>query len=106
MKKIYLSGKISGTNDYEERFDAAEKKLKEAGFEIFNPVKSGKWLERYLAPKVPTWIEYMKQAIKTMMNADYIYMLKGYKESKGARIELFIAKILQYEIIYEGENEQ
>ena len=66
-----------------------------------NPVKAGKWLERYLAPKLPTWVEYMKQDIKSMMAADCIYMLKGYRESKGARLELFLAKTLKYEIIYE-----
>lgn len=45
--------------------------------------------------------QYMKQAIKAMMSADYIFMMKGYKESKGARLELLIAKVLKFNIIYE-----
>lgn len=101
MKTIYISGKITGTDDYENRFAKVEEKLKSEGFTVLNPVRTGKWLERYLAPKVPTWIQYMKQAIKSLMSADCIYMLKGYRESKGARLELFLAKFLQYEIIYE-----
>ena len=101
MKIIYISGKITGTDDYENRFAKAEEKLKSDGYEVLNPVKAGKWLEKHLAPKFPTWLEYMKQDIKSMMLADCIYMLKGYRESKGARLELFLAKILQYEIIYE-----
>lgn len=101
QKTIYISGKITGTEDYEERFSKAEMELRLRGFIVLNPVKSGKWLERYLAPEVPTWVQYMKQAITSMMKADCIYMLKGYRESKGARLELFLAKILQYEIIYE-----
>ena len=101
QKTIYISGKITGTEDYEERFRKAEMELRSRGFNVLNPVKAGKWLERYLAPEVPTWIQYMKQAIKSMMSADSVYMMKGYKESKGARLELFLAKILQYEIIYE-----
>ena len=101
QKTIYISGKITGTDDYKDRFLKAEQKLRSRGFNVLNPVKAGKWLERYLAPKVPTWGQYMKQAIKSMMSADYIFMMKGYRESKGARIELFLAKILQYEIIYE-----
>lgn len=100
-KIVYISGKITGTDDYENRFATAEKKLKSDGYEVLNPVRTGKWLERYLAPEVPTWIQYMKQAIKSLMSADCIYMLKSYRESKGARLELFLAKILQYEIIYE-----
>ena len=101
QKTIYISGKITGTDDYENRFAIAEKKLKSDGYEVLNPVRTGRWLERYLAPKIPTWVEYMKQDIKAMMSADCIYMLKGYRESKGARLELFLAKVLQYEIIYE-----
>ena len=101
QKTIYISGKITGTDDYKDRFLKAEQELRSRGFNVLNPVKAGKWLERYLAPEVPTWIQYMKQAIKSMMSADSVYMMKGYKESKGARIELYLAKILQYEIIYE-----
>ena len=101
QKTIYISGKITGTDDYEDRFLKAEHKLKTRGFNVLNPVKVGKCLERYLAPKIPTWVEYMKQAIKAMMSADCIYMLKGYRESEGARLELFLAKVLKYEIIYE-----
>lgn len=101
QKTIYISGKITGTDDYKDRFLKAEQELRSRGFNVLNPVKAGKWLERYLAPEVPTWIQYMKQAIKSMMSADSVYMMKGYKESKGARLELFLAKILQYEIIYE-----
>lgn len=101
QKTIYISGKITGTDDYKDRFLKAEQKLRSRGFNVLNPVKAGKWLERYLAPEVPTWIQYMKLAIKSMMSADSVYMMKGYKESKGARLELFLAKILQYEIIYE-----
>lgn len=101
QKTIYISGKITGTEDYEERFSKAEMELRLRGFNVLNPVKAGKWLERYLAPKFPTWVEYMKQDLKSMMAADCIYMLKGYRESKGARLELFLAKTLKYEIIYE-----
>lgn len=101
QKTIYISGKITGTEDYEDRFGKAEMELRSRGFNVLNPVKAGKWLERYLAPKSPTWVEYMKQDIKAMMLADCIYMLKGYRESKGARLELFLAKVLKYEIIYE-----
>ena len=101
QKTIYISGKITGTEDYEKRFAKAEAELEAKGFIVLNPVRTGKWLERYLAPEVPTWIQYMKQAIKAMMCADCIYMLKGYRESKGARLELFLAKVLKYEIIYE-----
>lgn len=60
QKTIYISGKITGTDDYKDRFLKAEQKLRSRGFDVLNPVKVGEWLERYLAPEVPTWIQYMK----------------------------------------------
>ena len=103
MKKkvIYVSGKITGTSDYVERFSAVEDKLIAEGYEVLNPVRTGKWLERYLAPEKPTWVQYMKYAIAAMMEADSIYMLRGWNQSKGARLERFLARVLNYNIIYE-----
>ena len=103
MKKkvIYVSGKITGTSDYADRFSAAEDKLIAEGYEVLNPVRTGKWLERYLAPEKPTWVQYMKCTIAAMMKADYIYMMSGWSQSKGARIEHKLARELGMEIIYE-----
>lgn len=100
-KTIYISGKITGTDDYEAKFAEAEKKLEEQGYLVINPVEHGKWLQDIFSPKVPTWRDYMKADLQALMTTDCIYMLKDYKESKGARLEHFLAKILKYEIIYE-----
>ena len=103
MKKkvIYVSGKITGTSDYADRFSAVEDRLIAEGYEVLNPVRTGKWLEHYLEPEKPTWVQYMKYAIATMMQADYIYMMSGWNQSKGARLERFLARVLNYNIIYE-----
>ena len=107
MKKkvIYVSGKITGTSDYTDRFSAAEDRLIAEGYEVLNPVRTGKWLERYLEPEKPTWVQYMKYAIAAMMEADYIYMMRGWNQSKGARLEHFLARVLNYNIIYEEQVE-
>ena len=36
-EKIYLSGPITGTDDYTERFQKAEKELTRSGFSVVNP---------------------------------------------------------------------
>lgn len=100
-KTIYISGKITGTDDYEVKFASVQKKLEEQGYFVLNPVELGKCLQNEMASEVPSWNDYMKTDLCAMMNADTIYMLKDYKESKGARLEHFLAKILKYEIIYE-----
>ena len=107
MKKkvIYVSGKITGTSEYGDRFSAVEDKLIAEGYEVLNPVRTGKWLERYLEPEKPTWVQYMKHAIAAMMQADYIYMMSGWNQSKGARLERFLARVLNYNIIYEEQAE-
>ena len=102
-KVIYVSGKITGTSDYADRFSAVENRLIAEGYEVLNPVRTGKWLEHYLEPEKPTWVQYMKHAIAAMMQADYIYMLRGWNQSKGARLERFLARVLKYTIIYEEE---
>ena len=102
MKKvIYVSGKITGTSDYADRFSAVEDRLIAEGYEVLNPVREGKWLERYLEPENPTWVQYMKYDIAIMMKADYIYMMHDWNQSKGARLEHFLARVLNYNIIYE-----
>lgn len=45
---IYISGKVSGTDDYMERFAKAEKKLTEQGFSVINPAKMDGVLMRIL----------------------------------------------------------
>ena len=107
MKKkvIYLSAKITGTSEYNDRFSAAEDRRIAEGYVVLNPVRTGKWLERYLEPEKPTWVQYMKYAIAAMMEADYIYMLRGWNQSKGARLEHFLAGVLNYNIIYEEQAE-
>ena len=107
MKKkvIYVSGKITGTSDYVARFSTVEDKLIAEGYEVLNPVREGKRLEHCLEPEKPTWVQYMKYAIATMMKADYIYMMSGWKQSKGARLEHFLARALNYNIIYEEQAE-
>ena len=49
-KTIYISGKITGTADYEAKFAAAEKKLEEQGYLVINPVEHGKWLQGIFSP--------------------------------------------------------
>lgn len=39
MNRIYISGPISGTTDFEVRFGKMEKELRERGYEVVNPAK-------------------------------------------------------------------
>lgn len=91
--KIYISGKITG-KDYEkakEQFQKAEDVLTFQGYEVINPIKYN--------DTSMTWNECMRNCISLLMLCDAIYMLEGWRESRGARLEHFIALHLKMRII-------
>lgn len=84
-KSVFVSGPVTGI-DYSrvvENFGNAEKELVERGFMVVNPT-------RLCTPDV-SWFECMRICIKALLDCDGIYMLKGWKRSKGSRLEHFIA---------------
>lgn len=93
--KIYISGKITGTTDYIQRFESAEKALSKY-YTVINPAKVNAQL-----PKEPTWEEYMKMSMCMLEMCDAIYMLKRWEDSKGAKLEYEFANSHNYKIFFE-----
>lgn len=96
--KIYISGAITGTDDYMERFSKAEKELTEKGYSVINPAKVNAQL-----PKDTTHEEYMKMSFCMLDMCDAIYMLNGWSKSCGANRELGFAMAKNKKIIFEKE---
>jgi hypothetical protein len=95
MSKIYISGKITGIEKKAPLiFEKAEIELIERGFEVINPMKIKHSHDG-------SWINYMKNDIKSLMDCDAIYMLSNWTGSKGAEIERRLALDLGMKIIYE-----
>lgn len=100
MTKTYISGPISGWPDNNRSaFIDAEAKLRADGLDVFNPIDNG-------LPNEAGWSEHMRADIKALMDCDTIYMLKGWHASKGASLELHIAKQLGMIIFFEGVQAQ
>lgn len=92
---FYISGPISKNKNFMEDFERARKRLRNLGVSVLNPV------DYALLDPGKSWEHYMRHDLCSLAMADGIYMLKGWRRSKGARLEYKIAKALKLEILYE-----
>jgi hypothetical protein len=96
-KRIYLSGRYTGImhDDAMAIFEKYESQLisENEGCEVVNPLKLG-------IPLNTPWIEAMEICIENMATCNAIALIPNYSESRGARIELSVAKKCNFEIIY------
>ena len=94
--KIYISGAISNTDDFMERFAKAEKELTDKGWSVVNPAKVNAQL-----PEDTSYEEYMKMCFCMLDMCDNICMLKDFEKSCGANRELGYAMAKDMTIMYE-----
>ena len=80
--KIYISGAITGTTDYEERFAEVEEKLKTQGYEVINPAKVGSALQENTSHE-----EYMTISFALMDICNAVYFMPGWQQSRGCNQE-------------------
>lgn len=96
--KIYISGAITGTDNYMERFAKAEKELTELGYSVVNPAKVNAQL-----PEDTGYEEYMNMSFCMLDMCGNICMLKGWEKSCGANRELGYAIAKKKTVFYEYE---
>lgn len=82
MKKVYISGPITGHDDYMHRFRAAEDLLREQGYIVYNPAAVNSMM-----PPEADYEEYMSIAMTMLSFCDTAYMLRGWEDGKGANRE-------------------
>lgn len=97
--KIYISGKISGTDltETRARFASVAKVTKKLGYEPVNPLENG-------LTEHDTWEAHITKDIADLLQCKAIYMLQDWQDSKGARIEHYIAIEIGLPIMYEIEK--
>lgn len=83
--KIYIAGPMTGYEDFNHpAFFRAEEALMELGYEVVNPAR--------VTPDQSTpWAECMKRAIPALIECNAIWMMPGWRLSRGARLEFQIA---------------
>lgn len=101
-KVVYIAGAVSNRNIKEVVMDfiIVEDLLKKHGVrEVLNPLGNG-------LPLSASWEDHMKEDIRLLTRADYVFMLEGWETSRGAKIEHRLAKELGIEIIYLNKDKQ
>lgn len=95
-KKIYISGAIAhhDINERKAAFGRAEKLLRRMGLEPVNPFNNG-------LPEDADWREHMRADIALLLECGYIYMLRGWELSKGAKLELDVASSCGIKVLFE-----
>lgn len=100
MRKIYISGAISGLEEHatRKRFREAQERWQRMDFPVINP------FDLYDQAKIYesiSWGKMMRLDLKALETCHIIYMLKGWETSPGARIEREFAMKLGLEVKYE-----
>lgn len=95
--KVYISGPISNRSlgEAAEHFCKNEKVFMDAGHTVINPIR--------MVPYGLTWSTYMKiaRAILGSGEINVILMLRGWRESWGARFEWIWANAAGIDVWYE-----
>lgn len=94
--KIYISGKITGEENYMEKFQEVEERLIAEGYKVFNPASINSMM-----PDGTTYEEYMKVSFCLIDIADAVYMMSGWELSKGAIRELHYANAMGKKAYFE-----
>ena len=91
-KRMYIAGKVTGQNriDCLIKFQAAENRVRNMGYEPINPIK--------IVPEATIWPLAMKICMKSLLTCDAILVLPDYLDSPGAMLEVQVAKAIAMEI--------
>jgi len=94
--KVYIAGKVSGERmeNVFVKFGAAEYQLKRRGHTVVNPLRlvSQNW----------SWEKCMSACIRELVQCDAIFLLPDWSESRGAKLEYYIAQELKLQLIIEN----
>lgn len=95
MKRVYLSGKMSGLPNFGvEIFAEAAAQLREAGYTVFSPA------ELAVQSEDKPWTDYMKADLVVMLqHCDGVVALPNWRTSRGARMEIFVAYAMGLPVI-------
>ena len=99
IDSVYISGPITGMKNLNrEAFTDAKFKLRLEGFSyVTNPFE----VTEEMSAIDSKHSDYMKKCLKELLHHSTIYMLHGWWHSRGAIVELIVAKACGLKIMWE-----
>jgi len=92
--RLYISGPMTGMPEHNRpEFNHVAARLRERGYEVVNPA------ELPSSPEM-TWEDYMREDIRQMMGCQGVATLNGWSESRGARVEVNLARELKIPVLF------
>jgi len=93
VKRIYIAGPMSGLPESNyPLFHRTAKQLRAAGFHVENPAET-------VLPITSTWNAFMRESIPRLVSCDLVVMLPGWRDSKGAYLEVTLAQALDISVV-------
>lgn len=86
---LYLAGPMSGLPDFNyPAFIDTARKMRRAGFIVVNPAENG-------LPAHANWGLHMRRDLHAMLDCQGIALMDGWESSKGAQLEISVARALE-----------
>lgn len=93
-ERVYIAGPMTGLPDFNyPAFHAAAAELRSQGLHVENPAEHG-------TVAGAEWSDYLRYDIGRLATCGAIYLLPGWEKSKGAQLEVHIARTLGMSIAH------
>lgn len=92
--KVYLAGPMTGLPDFNfPAFNERAHALRALGYTVINPAENDN------GDTSKPWAYYMRQDIGHLLDVDAVAVLPGWQRSKGATLEVTIARALELPVL-------
>lgn len=94
MKIIYICGPMTGlpVKNF-PAFESAATRLRASGYEVLNPTRHEK--------SDRSWQDYLRLGVIDVARSHGVCLLSGWEQSRGANLEVYVARSLEIPYRYE-----
>jgi nucleoside 2-deoxyribosyltransferase len=97
MTVLYIAGPMYGLPEKNyPAFQQAEQWLVDAGFAVISPLEADRFV--LAGDPEPSREWWQRTTLKLMLNCTGVALLDGWTNSKGAKLEVLVAKRLNYDV--------